>query len=72
MATKETIWQKWTDESAETVHQMGYCQILQQVIALWDLYPMDFRYENRTSEDVAKQIWDEIEKEIEQGEKYDN
>ena len=67
MATKETIWQNWTDESAETVHQMGYCQILQQVITLWDLYPADFRYENRTSEDVAKQIWDEIEKEIEQG-----
>ena len=36
MATKETIWQNWTNESAEAVHSVGYDELLEGVIDLWN------------------------------------
>ena len=69
MATKETIWQNWTNESAEAVHSVGYDELLEGVIYLWDTFTLDERgerysdYENRTPQDVAEQIWDEVKQE---------
>jgi uncharacterized Fe-S radical SAM superfamily protein PflX len=71
MSTKETIWQNWTNESAEAVHSVGYDELLEGVIDLWDTdFMLDEQgerysgYENRTPQDVAEQIWDEVEQEV--------
>jgi len=61
-----TIWQNWTDESASELVALGFEKILSQVTELWEEFTIDgngeryTEYKNRTPQDVAKQIWGEI------------
>lgn len=65
-----TIWDKWTNESAKTVYEMGYDEILESVIGLWNDFTTDetgktyVEYIGRTPQNTAKQIMDEVQKEV--------
>jgi hypothetical protein len=63
-----TIWQNWTNEPAETVYKTGYEGILKDVIDLWDVFTFCdscgsqyTEYTNRTPQNVAEQILEEVE-----------
>ena len=66
-----TIWNQWTNESAENIHNEGFDQLSANVQDLWATFTVDERgarypeYENRTPHAVAVQMWDEICEEIE-------